>query len=63
MTGLRRCDQVEAYLWPRPDLDWLANYKPAQEDQALRAELIDFRTVIRHWLEASSATSDRSTRS
>ena len=54
MTGLRRCDQVEAYLWPRPDLDWLANYKPAQEDHALRAELIDFRTVIRHWLEAST---------
>ena len=54
MTGLRRCDQVEAYLWPRPDLDWLATYKPAQEDQALRAELIDFRAIIRRWLEASA---------
>ncbi len=54
MTGLRRCDQVEAYLWPRPDTDWLAGYKPAQEDQTLRAELIAFRTVIRHWLEASA---------
>jgi DNA helicase-2/ATP-dependent DNA helicase PcrA len=54
MTGLRRLDQVEAYLWPRPDLDWLATYKPALEDQALRAELIDFRTVIRRWLEASA---------
>jgi DNA helicase-2/ATP-dependent DNA helicase PcrA len=54
MTGLRRCDQVEAYLWPRPDLDWLANYKPAQEDQTMRAELIDFRVVIQHWLEAST---------
>jgi DNA helicase-2/ATP-dependent DNA helicase PcrA len=54
MTGLRRCDQVEAYLWPRPDLDWLAAYKPAQEDQAMRAELIDFRTVICRWLEASA---------
>jgi len=54
MSGLRRCDQVEAYLWPRPDLDWLADYKPAQEDQAMRAELIDFRTVIRRWLEASA---------
>jgi DNA helicase-2/ATP-dependent DNA helicase PcrA len=52
--GLRRLDQVEAYLWPRPDLDWLANYKPAQDDHALRAELIDFRAVIRHWLEAST---------
>jgi DNA helicase-2/ATP-dependent DNA helicase PcrA len=53
MTGLRRLEQVEAYLWPRPDLDWLANYKPAQEDQAMRAELIDFRQIIRRWLEAS----------
>jgi DNA helicase-2/ATP-dependent DNA helicase PcrA len=53
-TGLRRLDQVEAYLWPRPDLDWLATYKPAQDDQTMRAELIDFRTVIRRWLEASA---------
>jgi DNA helicase-2/ATP-dependent DNA helicase PcrA len=52
--GLRNLGQVEAYLWPRPDLDWLAAYKPAQEDQALRAELIDFRAVIRRWLEASA---------
>ncbi len=54
LTGLRRCEQLEAYLWPRPDLDWLANYKPAQDDQAMRAELIDFRAIIRHWLEAST---------
>ena len=53
-TGLRRCDKVEAYLWPRPDLDWLADYKPAREDQAVRVELIDFRKTITHWLEASS---------
>jgi DNA helicase-2/ATP-dependent DNA helicase PcrA len=52
--GLRRCGQVEAYLWPRLDLDWLADYKPAQEDPAVRAELIEFRNVIRHWLEAST---------
>jgi DNA helicase-2/ATP-dependent DNA helicase PcrA len=53
-TGLRRCDKVEAYLWPRPDLDWLSDYKPAKDDQAVRAELIDFRKTIAHWLEASS---------
>jgi DNA helicase-2/ATP-dependent DNA helicase PcrA len=53
-SGLRRCDKVEAYLWPRPDLDWLADYKPAREDQAVRSELIDFRKTITHWLEASS---------
>lgn len=54
VDGLRRCSQVEAYLWPRLDLDWLADYKPAQEDPALRAELIDFRAVIRRWLEAGA---------
>jgi DNA helicase-2/ATP-dependent DNA helicase PcrA len=54
MTGLRRCDQVEAYLWPRPDLDWLADYRPAQEDQVLRAELLDYRQIIRRWLEAGT---------
>ena len=54
LTGLRRCEQAEAYLWPRPDLDWLANYKPAQDDPLIRAELIDYRSVIRRWLEAST---------
>jgi DNA helicase-2/ATP-dependent DNA helicase PcrA len=54
MSGLRRCDKVEAYLWPRPDLDWLAGYQPAQGDQAVRAELIDFRKTIARWLDASS---------
>lgn len=53
-TGLKRCPQVEAYLWPRPDLDWLADYTPARDDQAVRAELIHFRTIITHWLEAAS---------
>lgn len=53
-TGLRRCDKVEAYLWPRPDLNWLSDYKPAKDDQAVRAELLDFRKTITHWLEASS---------
>ncbi|HZY41808.1 MAG TPA: ATP-dependent helicase [Anaerolineae bacterium] len=52
--GLRRCDKVEAYLWPRLDLDWLADYKPAKDDPAVRAELIDFRRTITYWLEASS---------
>jgi DNA helicase-2/ATP-dependent DNA helicase PcrA len=53
-SALRRCDKVETYLWPRPDLDWLAGYKPAQEDQIVRAELIDFRKLITRWLEAST---------
>jgi DNA helicase II / ATP-dependent DNA helicase PcrA len=52
--GLRRCDKVEAYLWPRLDLDWLADYQPAKDDPAVRAELIDFRRTITHWLAASS---------
>jgi DNA helicase II / ATP-dependent DNA helicase PcrA len=54
LQGLRRCEQVEAYLWPRLDLDWLANYKPAQADPLIRAELIEYRQLIRRWLEAST---------
>jgi DNA helicase-2/ATP-dependent DNA helicase PcrA len=54
ITGLRRIEKAETYLWPRPDLDWLAEYKPAIEDQAIRAELIDFRKIAAHWLEAAS---------
>ncbi len=53
-AGLKRCPQVEAYLWPRPDLDWLADYQPARDDQAVRAELIHFRSIITHWLEAAN---------
>ncbi len=51
LTGLRRLDQVESFIWPRSDLDWLAGFAPAS-DSAIRADLIDFRSVVRRWLSA-----------
>ena len=58
LTGLRRLDQVESFIWPRPDLDWLAAL-PTVSDPAIRAELIDFREVVRRWLSASDLPIDQ----
>ena len=69
-TGLRRLDQVESYIWPRPDLDWLAERHgdavptvsasfPPASDAAIRAELVDFRRVVRRWLSASELPIDQ----
>ncbi len=57
-TGLRRLDQVESFIWPRPDLDWLVEFPPAS-DAAIRAELLDFRSVVRRWLGASELPIDQ----
>src|SRR3990172_3752744 len=59
-TGLRRLDQIESFIWPRPDLDWLAEFakRPASET-AIRAELVDFRSVVRRWLSASELPIDQ----
>jgi DNA helicase-2/ATP-dependent DNA helicase PcrA len=60
LTGLRRLDQVESFVWPRPDLDWLSDFakRPASEP-AIRAELIDFRGVVQRWLSASDLPIDQ----
>ena len=58
VSGLRRLDRVESFIWPRPDLDWLAEFKPASAP-AIRAELIDFRSVVRRWLSASDLPIDQ----
>jgi len=58
LTGLRRLDQVEAFVWPRPDLDWLADFAPASEP-IVRAELTEFRDVVRRWLNASDLPIDQ----
>jgi len=58
IAGLRRVEQVESFVWPRPDLDWLAEFAPASEP-AIRADLIDFRDAIRRWLNASELPIDQ----
>jgi DNA helicase-2/ATP-dependent DNA helicase PcrA len=47
---LRRCRQTEAFLYPRPDADWLAKLPL---DDELRAHLIRFREAVQRWLAAS----------
>ncbi|HLF28674.1 MAG TPA: UvrD-helicase domain-containing protein [Anaerolineae bacterium] len=58
LTGLRRLDQVEAFIWPRPDRDELPEFAPAS-DPAIRAQLIEFRRVVQRWLAASHLPIDQ----
>ena len=54
LTALRHCEQVEAFLWPRADRDWLA------EQEALAATpLQEFRDLARRWLNASALPVDQ----
>jgi DNA helicase II / ATP-dependent DNA helicase PcrA len=53
-TGLlRKCDEVEAFLAPRPDRDWLASVTshstPNGKGDGMRDELEAFREVARRW--------------
>ena len=54
LTALRHCEEVEAFLWPRADRDWLA------EQEALQAvPLQEFRDLARRWLNASALPVDQ----
>lgn len=54
ITALRSCDEVEAFLWPRPDRDWLADSGLAQVSR-----LQEFRVLVRRWLDASTLPVDQ----
>jgi DNA helicase-2/ATP-dependent DNA helicase PcrA len=58
ITALRRCDEVEAFLWPRPDRDWLADQPLSSDDEAAHS-LIQFREIVRRWLSASALPIDQ----
>ncbi len=54
VTGLlRKCDEVEAFLAPRPDRDWLENLTPSslsiEVGPEVKEELEQFREVARRW--------------
>ncbi len=58
LTALRHCDEVEAFLWPRPDRDWLADFVGAVG--AIReSPLPRFREIVRRWLDASALPVDQ----
>ncbi|MCS6843827.1 MAG: ATP-dependent helicase [Caldilineales bacterium] len=44
---LRGLPQVEAFLWPRPYHDWLA--EQADLDEAAREDLAQFRDLVQRW--------------
>ncbi|MCI0520203.1 MAG: ATP-dependent helicase [Chloroflexi bacterium] len=49
---LRKCRQVEDYLWPTPERDWLPQQDLEESDPAVYALLLEFRTLARRWQEA-----------
>ena len=43
------CGQVEDYLWPQPDLDWLASLGLGDTQASLLDELDKFRSLAQRW--------------
>lgn len=55
---LRRVGEVENFIAPRPDRDWLASLG-ASESEDVVSELTAFRIVVRRWLEAATLPIDQ----
>ncbi|MBN1260999.1 MAG: ATP-dependent helicase, partial [Anaerolineae bacterium] len=50
---LRKCRQVEDFLWPRSGQDWLADLDLAMDRPAMHERLEAFRGLVRRWQEAT----------
>ena len=50
---LRRCSQVEDYLWPRLEIDWLDAVEDEEDVPGVREELAAFKAVCRRWQGAT----------
>ena len=46
---LRTCGQVEDYIWPRLNRDWLEEVGLQSEETELFEELQDFRRIVQRW--------------
>jgi DNA helicase-2/ATP-dependent DNA helicase PcrA len=55
---IRKAGQVEAFVAPTPDRDWLASLGAAEPEQVLR-ELLDFRVTVNRWLSAVTLPIDQ----
>ena len=53
---LRRCNQVEDFLWPRAGNDWLAEQ---EIDDDLRSHLEEFRALVQRWEGVSALPVDQ----
>ncbi len=49
---LRKCGQVEDYVWPAPGRDWLEATGLEQSDPDTYTHLLEFRQLLRRWQEA-----------
>jgi DNA helicase-2/ATP-dependent DNA helicase PcrA len=50
---VRRCRQVEDYLWPRAERDWLSELDLSEEPEGTLGSLERFRELVRRWQEAT----------
>ena len=51
--ALRQCRQVEDFLWPRLERDWLDGLEVAGEFPHVREQLAAFRELVRRWQGAT----------
>jgi len=51
--SLGKCRQVEDFLWPRADGDWLRGLSLSEGSEQRREMLEEFRRVVRRWQGAS----------
>ena len=56
---LRKCRQVEDFLWPRADHDWLATLELEFEQPELHAHLLEFRAQVQRWQAAAGLPIDQ----
>jgi DNA helicase-2/ATP-dependent DNA helicase PcrA len=50
---LAKCRQVEDFLWPRADRDWLGELDPSELPDEVGETLQSFRELVRRWQGAS----------
>jgi DNA helicase-2/ATP-dependent DNA helicase PcrA len=48
---LRNCQNVEDYLWPRSEANWLETQFLQEEEPEIYEDLLVFRQVVRRWQE------------
>ncbi|MBN1890958.1 MAG: ATP-dependent helicase [Thermoflexales bacterium] len=58
LGGLRYCDELESFLWPRPDRDWLRGLAENHPPEVVE-KLAAFRIVARRWLSARGLPIDQ----
>jgi DNA helicase-2/ATP-dependent DNA helicase PcrA len=53
VKALRSCRQVEDFIWPRADRDWLVDLALPDDAPDLHTHLVEFRNLVRRWQGAT----------